>query len=291
MSKKKLSLIDSKTKTLKSTIENIMKVKVAILGCSGRMGRNLIQAAHEHASIELIGGSVRETSSFVDFDLGELAGIGAIGIKTCKELSQLKQADVLIDFTSIETTLENIIWCKEHQKALVIGTTGFSDEQVKIIEQAGKTMPLVLAPNTSVGVNLMFKLLQVTAKAIGDYTDIEIFEAHHRFKKDAPSGTAVKMGQVIADTLGRDLNKVAVYGREGITVERDRETIGFATVRAGDIVGEHTAFFADLGERLEITHKASSRMTFALGAMRAAFWLSEADAGFYDMQDVLGLKD
>ncbi|MBA6231976.1 MULTISPECIES: 4-hydroxy-tetrahydrodipicolinate reductase [unclassified Colwellia] len=267
-----------------------MKVKVAILGCSGRMGRNLIQAAVEHQSIELVGGSVRELSSFAHFDLGELAGIGAIGQKTSTNLNDLINADVFIDFTSIETTLENIKWCQQHHKALVIGTTGFSDEQVNIIEEAGKSMPVILAPNTSVGVNLMFKLLEVTAKAIGDYTDIEIFEAHHRFKKDAPSGTAVKMGQVIANTLGRDLNKVAVYGREGITGERDKETIGFATVRAGDIVGEHTAFFADIGERLEITHRASSRMTFALGAMRAAFWLSEADNGFYDMQDVLGLK-
>ncbi len=268
-----------------------MKVKVAILGCSGRMGRNLIQAAHEHESIELVGGSVRASSSFVGFDLGELAGIGAIGLTTATTLSQLTDADVYIDFTAIETTLENIDWCQKHKKALVIGTTGFSDAQVQVIEKAGAAMPVVLAPNTSVGVNLMFKLLEVTAKAIGDYTDIEIFEAHHRFKKDAPSGTAVKMGQVIADTLGRDLNKCAVYGREGITGERDRETIGFATLRAGDIVGEHTAFFADLGERIEITHKASSRMTFALGAMRAAFWLSNAENGFYDMQDVLGLKD
>ena len=267
-----------------------MKVKVAILGCSGRMGRNLIQAAVEHQSIELVGGSVRKSSSFINFDLGELAGIGAIGQKTSTDLNDLLNADVFIDFTSIETTLENIKWCQQHNKALVIGTTGFSDEQVSLIEKAGEHMPVILAPNTSVGVNLMFKLLEVTAKAIGDYTDIEIFEAHHRFKKDAPSGTAVKMGQVIADTLGRDLNKVAVYGREGITGERDKETIGFATVRAGDIVGEHTAFFADIGERLEITHRASSRMTFALGAMRAAFWLSEADNGFYDMQDVLGLK-
>ena len=267
-----------------------MKVKVAILGCSGRMGRNLIQAAVEHQSIELVGGNVRESSSFVNFDLGEFAGIGAIGHKTSTDLNDLLNADVFIDFTSIETTLENIKWCQQHKKALVIGTTGFSDEQVSIIEKAGENMPVILAPNTSVGVNLMFKLLEVTAKAIGDYTDIEIFEAHHRFKKDAPSGTAVKMGQVIADTLGRDLNKVAVYGREGITGERDKETIGFATVRAGDIVGEHTAFFVDIGERLEITHRASSRMTFALGAMRAAFWLSEADNGYYDMQDVLGLK-
>jgi 4-hydroxy-tetrahydrodipicolinate reductase len=268
-----------------------MKVKVAILGCSGRMGRNLIQAAIEHESIELVGGSVRAESSFANFDLGELAGIGAIGMKTTTDHETLLTADVLIDFTSIESTLEHLIWCQQHNKALVIGTTGFSESQVEVIEQAGKDIPVILAPNTSVGVNLLFKLLQVTAKAIGDYTDIEIFEAHHRFKKDAPSGTAVKMGQVIADTLGRDLNKVAVYGREGISDERDPNTIGFATVRAGDIVGEHTAFFADLGERIEITHKASSRMTFALGAMRAAFWLSEAPAGFYDMQDVLGLKD
>ncbi len=268
-----------------------MKVKVAILGCSGRMGRNLIQASVEHESIELVGGSVRASSSFVNFDLGELAGIGAIGQKTVTDINDLLAADVLIDFTSIEATFENLAWCEKNNKALVIGTTGFSDEQVARIAEAGKNVPVILAPNTSVGVNLMFKLLEITAKAIGDYTDIEIFEAHHRFKKDAPSGTAVKMGQVIAKTLGRDLNKCAVYGREGITGERDRETIGFATVRAGDIVGEHTAYFADLGERIEITHKASSRMTFALGAMRAAFWLKDADAGFYDMQDVLGLKD
>jgi 4-hydroxy-tetrahydrodipicolinate reductase len=272
-----------------------MKVKVAILGCSGRMGRNLIQAAHEHQSVELVGGTVRASSSFIDFDLGELAGIGAIGLKTCSELSTLNDADVLIDFTSIETSLTNVQWCQKNKKALVIGTTGFSDEQVSLIEKASKDTAIVLAPNTSVGVNLMFKLLEVTAKAIGDYTDIEIFEAHHRFKKDSPSGTAMKMGQVIAKTLGRDLNEVAVYGREGLLEdgmeERSRDTIGFATIRAGDIVGEHTAYFADLGERLEITHKASSRMTFALGAMRAAFWLNDAKAGFYDMQDVLGLKD
>ena len=267
-----------------------MKVKVAILGCSGRMGRNLIQAAVEHESVELIGGSVRETSSFAHFDLGELAGIGTINKKTSITLDELLDADVFIDFTSIETSLENIKWCQKHNKALVIGTTGFDEGQIKTIEKAGEFIPVVLAPNTSVGVNLMFKLLEITSKAMGDYTDIEIFEAHHRFKKDAPSGTAMKMGQVIADTLGRDLKKVAVYGREGITEERDANTIGFATVRAGDIVGEHTAFFADLGERLEISHKASSRMTFALGAMRAAFWLSEADNGYYDMQDVLGLK-
>ncbi len=271
-----------------------MTIKVAILGCSGRMGRNLIQAAVEHENITLVGGSVRASSSFIDFDLGELAGIGTIGLKSVTDINDLSAADVLIDFTSIEATLNNLQWCQQHKKALVVGTTGFSDQQVQLIEQAGKNIAVILAPNTSVGVNLMFKLLEITAKAIGDYTDIEIFEAHHRFKKDAPSGTAMKMGQVIAETLGRDLKKCAVYGREGLLddglAERKQDTIGFATVRAGDIVGEHTVFFADLGERLEITHKASSRMTFASGAMRAAIWLAEAKSGYYTMQDVLGLK-
>ncbi|WP_448547219.1 4-hydroxy-tetrahydrodipicolinate reductase [Thalassotalea fusca] len=267
-----------------------MTIKVAILGCSGRMGRNLIEAAHNDNNIELIGGTVRERSSFNGFDLGELAGIGSIGTKTVTTINELSTADVFIDFTSIESTFEHMAWCKENRKALVIGTTGFDETQVQQIVDAGDSMPVLLAPNTSVGVNLLFKLLEITAKAIGDYTDIEIFESHHRFKKDAPSGTAMKMGQVIADTLGRDLQQCAVYGREGITDERDPNTIGFATVRAGDIVGEHTAFFADLGERLELTHRASSRMTFALGAMRAASWLANAENGYYDMQDVLGLK-
>jgi 4-hydroxy-tetrahydrodipicolinate reductase len=268
-----------------------MTINVAILGCSGRMGRNLIQAASEHEHITLVGGSVRASSSFVNFDLGELAGIGALGKKTSPQLNDLLDADVFIDFTSIESTLENVKWCQQNKKAIVIGTTGFSAEQVQIIEKAGKTIPIVLAPNTSVGVNLLFKLVEITAKAIGDYTDIEIFEAHHRFKKDAPSGTAMKIGEIIADTLGRNIDECAVYGREGITDERKQDTIGFATVRAGDIVGEHTAFFADLGERLEITHKASSRMTFALGAMRAATWLANVEEGCYTMQDVLGLTE
>ncbi len=267
-----------------------MTVKVAILGCSGRMGRNLIKAAVEHENIELIGGSVRPDSSFAHFDLGELAGIGAIGIKTVTDINALIAADVFIDFTSIESTLNNLAWCQQQGKALVIGTTGFNKEQEQFIEQAGNNIAVILAPNTSVGVNLLFKLVEITAKAIGDYTDIEILEAHHRFKKDAPSGTAMKIGEVIAEALDRDLSQCAVYGREGISAERHAETIGFATVRAGDIVGEHTALFADLGERIEITHKASSRMTFALGAMRAATWLANANKGFYTMQDVLGLN-
>ncbi|MEW6996307.1 4-hydroxy-tetrahydrodipicolinate reductase [Colwelliaceae bacterium BS250] len=267
-----------------------MTTKVAILGCGGRMGRNLLQAALEHESIELVGGFVRGSSSLNGVDAGELCGLGHKGCPVTSNLTDLLAADVFIDFTSIESTQANVKWCNSHNKAIVIGTTGFSDDEVAALKADATNIPVVLAPNTSVGVNLLFKLIEITAKAIGDYTDIEIFEAHHRFKKDAPSGTAMKMGQVIADTLDRDLNKVAVYGREGITEERNKDTIGFATVRAGDIIGEHTAFFADIGERLEITHKATSRMTFALGAMRAALWLKKTPNGFYDMQDVLGLK-
>lgn len=267
-----------------------MTTKVAILGCGGRMGRNLLQAALEHDAIELVGGFVRESSTLIGIDAGELCGLGHRGCPVTSELNDLLAADVFIDFTSIESTQANIKWCQQHNKALVIGTTGFDDAQVAALTVYAEQIPVVLAPNTSVGVNLLFKLLEIAAKAIGDSTDIEIFEAHHRFKKDAPSGTAMKMGQVIADTLGRDLSQCAVYGREGISAERDSKTIGFATVRAGDIIGEHTAYFADLGERLELTHKATSRMTFALGAMRAAAWLKKAPNGFYDMQDVLGLK-
>jgi len=266
-----------------------MITNVAILGCSGRMGRNLITAAVDDPHLTLVGGGVRPSSSFVNFDLGEMAGIGPIGILTTSTLAALNTADVLIDFTSVDASLANVQWCVEHQKAIVIGTTGFTESQIQQLQQAAQHIPLILAPNTSVGVNLLFKLLEITAKAIGDYTDIEISEAHHRFKQDAPSGTALKMGQVIADALGRNLKDCAVYGREGITAQRDQKTIGFATVRAGDIVGEHTVLFADLGERIELTHKASSRMTFALGAMRAAKWLALKPAGFYTMQDVLAL--
>lgn len=264
--------------------------KVAILGCGGRMGRNLLQAALEHQHIELVGGLVRETSTLAGVDAGEFCGLGHAACPITTSIDDLLAAEVFIDFTSIESTKQHVAWCDANSKAIVIGTTGFADEEVSALQKSAANIPVVLAPNTSVGVNLLFKLLEITAKAIGNDSDIEIFEAHHRFKKDAPSGTAMKMGQVIADTLNRDLDKVAVYGREGISEERNKETIGFATVRAGDIIGEHTAFFADLGERLEITHKATSRMTFALGAMRAASWLKQAPVGFYDMQDVLGLK-
>jgi len=198
--------------------------------------------------------------------------------------------DVLIDFTSPESTIANVEYCRKVHKSIVIGTTGLNDDQKNILRDAAASIPIVFAPNMSVGVNLCFKLLEIAAKVLGDSVDIEIIEAHHRHKVDAPSGTALRMGEVIAQTLGRDLKKDAIYGREGKTGARDRQTIGFATVRAGDIVGDHTVLFADEGERVEITHKASSRLTFAKGAVRAALWLSNKNNGLFDMQDVLDLR-
>ncbi|MCE9792636.1 MULTISPECIES: 4-hydroxy-tetrahydrodipicolinate reductase [Shewanella] len=266
-------------------------VRVAVAGSSGRMGRTLIEAAAHFSRIILGAAIERAGSTLVGVDAGELAGVGCLHVRVCDSLDQVADDfDVLVDFTSPEGTLSNLDWCARHHKAIVIGTTGFNSAQKAQIEAFAEQIPVVLAPNMSVGVNLMWKLLELAAEVMGDYTDIEIIEGHHRHKKDAPSGTALKMGEVIANTLGRDLEKVAVYGREGITGERERDTIGFATIRAGDLVGEHTAMFADMGERLEITHKASSRMTFANGAMRAALWLQEQDAGLYDMQQVLGLN-
>jgi len=214
-----------------------------------------------------------------------------VGVKVVDDLaSVVDQFDVLIDFTRPDASMAFIETCRQAGKKLVIGTTGYSDAQKALISEAAKDVAIVMAPNMSVGVNLSLKLLEMTAKVMGDYTDIEVIEAHHRHKVDAPSGTALRMGEVIADALGRDLKDCAIYGREGNTGERDRKTIGFSTIRAGDIVGEHTVMFADDGERVEITHKATSRMTFANGAIRAAVWLADKDSGLYDMQDVLGLS-
>jgi 4-hydroxy-tetrahydrodipicolinate reductase len=224
-------------------------------------------------------------------DAGELAGISAVGIQVVADLAAVvDQFDVLIDFTRPDASMDFIEICRQAGKKIVIGTTGYSDVQKALITEAAKDVAIVMAPNMSVGVNLSLKLLEMTAKVMGDSTDIEVIEAHHRHKIDAPSGTALRMGEVIAHTLGRDLKDCAVYGREGITGERDRKTIGFSTIRAGDIVGEHTVMFADDGERVEITHKASSRMTFANGAVRAAVWLQDKQTGLFDMQDVLGLS-
>ncbi|QYJ92868.1 4-hydroxy-tetrahydrodipicolinate reductase [Shewanella spartinae] len=268
------------------------QVRVAITGGSGRMGRTLIESAKLSSNIYLGSAVERAGSTLIGVDAGELAGVGAMNVAITDSLDNaVDDFDILIDFTSPEASVVHTDWCSRNGKAIVIGTTGFNHAQKEQIAAYAENTPIVMAPNMSVGVNLMWRLLELAAEVMGDYTDIEIIEGHHRHKKDAPSGTALKMGEVIAEVLGRDLEKCAVYGREGITEERSRETIGFSTIRAGDLVGEHTAMFADIGERLEITHKASSRMTFANGAMRAAFWLGDQGPGLYDMQQVLGLKD
>ena len=265
-------------------------IKVGVLGANGRMGRVLIDAAYQHTQAALGFASVRAKSPFEGLDAGELAGINKQYIKVSPLSGDLAgHCDVLIDFTLPQALQTNLDYAVDHQKPIVIGTTGLNESQLLLIDDAAKHIPVVFAANYSVGVNLMLNLVKTTAKIMGDKADIEIIEAHHRFKKDAPSGTAMAIGQSIADELGRDLNKVAVYGRQGDTGERNNQTIGFATVRAGDIVGEHTALFATLGERIEITHKASSRLTFANGALTAALWLQNQTPGLYSMQHVLEL--
>jgi len=264
--------------------------RIAIVGAGGRMGRTLIEAVHHADGAELSAATERSGSSLLEADAGELAGVGRLGVTIADSLATAGDFDVLIDFTAPAATLEHLAYCVEHGKRIVIGTTGLSEAERDSIREAGERIGVVFAPNMSVGVNLCLKLLDLAARVLGEEVDIEIVEAHHRHKVDAPSGTALRMGEVVADALGRDLKTCAVYGREGQTGERDRQTIGFETIRAGDIVGEHTVMFAGLGERVEITHKASSRMTFAKGAVRAAQWVMGREAGLYDMQDVLGLR-
>ena len=266
-------------------------LNIAITGAAGRMGRTLIEACHANTNCQIGAAIEHESSSFIGIDAGEMAGIGTLNTAIVSQIADVS-ADfkTLIDFTRPEVTLKNLEACVASGRNIVIGTTGFSDDEKQVIKEASKTIGIVFAPNMSVGVNLCFKLLDIAARVLGDEVDIEVVEAHHRHKIDAPSGTALRMGEVVADALGRDLAECAVYGREGVTGERDRKTIGFETIRAGDIVGDHTVMFADIGERVEITHKASSRMTFANGAIRAALWLEDKGTGLYDMQDVLDLK-
>lgn len=266
--------------------------RVAVTGAAGRMGKTLIEAIHEAEGVTLAAAIGRSGSSLLGADAGELAGVGKLGVLVVDDLAEVKDAfDVLIDFTRPEVTVKNIAFCSEHGKKMVIGTTGLDAAQKQILEDAAQNTAIMFASNMSVGVNLCFKLLDIAARVLGDDVDIEIIEAHHRHKIDAPSGTALSMGEVVANALDRDLEACAVYGREGVTGERDRQTIGFETIRAGDIVGDHTVLFAAEGERVEITHKASSRMTFASGAVRASKWLSDKPSGLFDMRDVLGLHD
>lgn len=267
-------------------------IRIAIAGAAGRMGRALVEAVYlSNADVMLTTATVLAQDPCLKVDSGLLAMGVNNGVTIGSNLAaSVDKFDVLIDFTEPAATLSHIELCRRHEKAMVIGTTGLSGEERRQIDSAGDSIPIVFAPNMSIGVNLCLNLLEQTARAFGDEVDVEISEAHHRFKKDAPSGTALKMGEVVAQTLGRDLKEVAVFGREGVGDERDRSTIGFSTVRGGDIVGDHTVTFASLGERVEITHKASSRMTFANGAVRAALWVAEKKPGVYSMQQVLALK-
>jgi len=263
---------------------------IAIVGAAGRMGKILIEVCVESENAKLTVATEHPDSSLIGTDAGEVAGVGKNNVIIVSDLDDaVNDFDVLIDFTRPAPTLNHLDWCVKNNKSIIIGTTGFSDDEKAQIQTAGKSIPIVFAANYSVGVTLTLKLLETAARVLGDSVDIEIIEAHHRHKVDAPSGTALVMGEVIAKTLGRTLEENAVYCREGHTGERNRKDIGFQTIRAGDIVGEHTVMFADIGERIEITHKASSRMTFAKGAVRSAVWVGEQSPGVYDMQDVLEL--
>lgn len=268
-----------------------MTTRIAVTGAAGRMGKTLIEAVANAEGAELAAAIERPESSLVGADAGELAGIGSNGIAVVADIAAVvDQFDVLIDFTAPAATVRNVEVCRAAGRKLVIGTTGCTKDELASIHGATQSVAICMAANFSVGVNLCFKLTDLATRVLGDEVDIEIYEAHHRHKVDAPSGTALRLGQVVADALERDLDEVAVYGRQGQTGARDRQTIGFATVRGGDIVGDHTVMYAADGERVEITHKASSRMSFARGAVRAAKWLTARDQGLFDMQDVLGLR-
>jgi 4-hydroxy-tetrahydrodipicolinate reductase len=266
------------------------RIKIAIAGSSGRMGRALLDGVAQADDLELHAALEHSGSALLGKDAGELIA-APCGVKISADVAvALQGAGVLIDFTRPEGTMSHLEICRKLGVNMVIGTTGLNAQQKAQLGAAAQDIGIVFAPNMSVGVNLVFKLLETASRVLANGYDIEIVEAHHRHKVDAPSGTALGMGEVIAKTLGRNLAQCAVYGREGVTGERDPSTIGFATVRGGDIVGDHTVLFAGTGERIEITHKASSRATFALAALRAARFLKENPAGLYDMQDVLGLK-
>jgi 4-hydroxy-tetrahydrodipicolinate reductase len=266
-------------------------IKVAVTGAAGRMGGRIITAISEADGLAVGGAVERAGHGLVGQDAGSVAGCGALGVQIVDSLeAALSAADVLVDFTFPEVTLHNLEVAARLGKSVVIGSTGFTPAQREEVRKFAEKIPVVLAPNMSVGVNVCFKLLKDVAKTLGDDFDVEIVELHHNKKKDSPSGTAVRMGEVVAEALGRDYDQVANFHRQGMCGERTKEEIGMQTVRGGDIVGEHTVYFIGMGERIEITHRAMSRDMFARGAVRAAGWLAEQKAGLYDMQDVLGLK-
>ncbi|MEK6672037.1 MAG: 4-hydroxy-tetrahydrodipicolinate reductase [Nitrospirota bacterium] len=266
-------------------------VRIGVSGAAGKMGSRITALSREYEALRIGGAFERKGHKDVGRDIGTIIGGGELGVRLSGSIEEIiDSVDVIIDFTTVESTKENLRAASLKGKAMVIGTTGFSKDDLRVADPMLRGIPCVMASNMSLGVNLLLKVLQDVARALGEDYDIEIVEAHHRLKKDAPSGTALKMAQVIADALNRDLDEVAVYARKGLIGERTKKEIGIQTIRAGDIVGEHTVIFGGLGERIEITHKASSRDTFARGALKAALWLHGKPAGLYDMQDVLGLK-
>jgi 4-hydroxy-tetrahydrodipicolinate reductase len=266
-------------------------IKIAVCGAAGRMGQRIINSVVEAEGVQLTGALERPGHPQVGDDAGLVAGCGKLGVNISDNLNAVVAAcDVLIDFTSPKVSLKNLEVCALQRKAIVIGSTGFTPEERLLAAELAKDIPAVLAPNMSVGVNVCFKILKDVAVALGDDFDVEIVELHHNKKKDAPSGTAVRMGEVVAEALGRDYSKVANYHREGICGERSKEEIGMQTVRGGDIIGEHTVYFIGMGERIEISHRAMTRDMFSRGSIRAAKWVSGQQPGIYDMQDVLELR-
>ena len=265
-------------------------IKVVVTGAAGRMGGRIISLVNEAAGLEVAGAVEMAGHAKLGADAGYVAGCGVLGVAITDSLEQaLANADVLIDFTFPEVTLANLKVCAALGKKLVVGSTGFTPAQRAELDSYADRVPVVFAPNMSVGVNVCFKILKEIAQTLGDGFDVEIVELHHNKKKDSPSGTAVRMGEIVADALGRDYNQVANFHREGMCGERSHEEIGMQTVRGGDIVGEHTVYFVGMGERIELTHRAMSRDMFARGALRAAAWLGDKQPGVYDMQKVLGL--
>ena len=265
--------------------------KIAVAGAAGRMGSRITALSREYEGLRLAGAFEKKGHKDIGKDVGTVVGIGETGVMLVDSLeSIIDNVDLIISFTAVEATKEHLRLASSKGKAMVIGTTSFTKDDLKEVSELTRIIPCVMASNMSMGVNLLLRVLQDIARVLGDDYDVEIIEAHHRMKKDAPSGTALKMAEVVAEAINRNLDEVAVYVRKGAIGERTKKEIGIQTIRAGDIVGEHMVIFGGLGERIEITHKASSRDTFARGALKAALWLSGKPAGLYDMQDVLGLK-
>lgn len=265
--------------------------RIAISGAGGRMGRALVQAVVAAEGATLTAAIERPDSSLLGTDAGELAGVGALGVKVTDDLAAVTQDfDVLVDFTAPAATLAHIAICRKAGKKIVIGTTGLDEGQKSVLKSAANEIGVIYSGNYSIGVNVTLRLLELAAKTFGDTVDVEIIEAHHRHKVDAPSGTALMMGEAVAGALNRDLGKVAVFGRHGHTGARERESIGFQAIRGGDIVGDHNVMFIGDGERVEIRHVATSRLNFANGAVRAACWVAARPLGLYDMRDVLNLR-